>query len=250
MTVYRPAGYGPAPTEEERAAAAALRGMSSSAWLQRRGSSAPCVVFLWPGTETWPDCTYCALGPDGLPCAIGTPPKTEWLYKKFVVERADGRDKPGGDRAGARYIVLDVVHDEPAKRAALAYADALQATHPGLAGDIRDLVFRLSLDWPLPETERERLERAMVDKYDELRAENERLKGQVAVLTAEESAARGAEPGRLSPEATNHLADLLHGVRVWSACPCESCGSCIENIMEPWAKLSDELGHTLATKAK
>lgn len=85
MTIYRPAGYGPPPTEGEREVASALRGMPWSAWLQRCGSSAPCVVFLWPSTEMRPDCTYCALGPDDLPCAIGEPPVAELEWQDGCV---------------------------------------------------------------------------------------------------------------------------------------------------------------------
>jgi len=90
MSIYRPAGYGPAPTREERAALANMQGLTAAAtWLQRRSGSMPSAVHLWPDTETWPDCAYCALGPDGLPCPIGTPPETERenLERLMVKER-------------------------------------------------------------------------------------------------------------------------------------------------------------------
>lgn len=45
------------------------------------------------------------------------------IYPKFTVRRNDGRDQPGGDRAGADYFVLDQTFDPYAIPALLAYAD-------------------------------------------------------------------------------------------------------------------------------
>lgn len=59
------------------------------------------------------------------------------LHSKYRVERTDGRDQPGGDKAGARYFVLDYVHDPYARAALAAYIEACQATLPGLADDLR-----------------------------------------------------------------------------------------------------------------
>lgn len=61
----------------------------------------------------------------------------DWLRTKFHVERLDGRDQPGGDKADARYFVLDYVHDPHARTALAAYADACEAGLPGLAADLR-----------------------------------------------------------------------------------------------------------------
>lgn len=58
------------------------------------------------------------------------------LQVKFHVERIDGRDKPGGDKADARYFVLDYVHDENARAALALYADLCMAKLPILAADL------------------------------------------------------------------------------------------------------------------
>jgi hypothetical protein len=59
------------------------------------------------------------------------------LYAKFQVKRTDERDLPGGDKADARYFVLDYIHDRFARVALAAYADACQSVLPGLAQDLR-----------------------------------------------------------------------------------------------------------------
>lgn len=59
------------------------------------------------------------------------------LHAKYHVERTDGRDRPGGDKADAAYFVLDYVHDRYARTALAAYADACEAELPGLATDLR-----------------------------------------------------------------------------------------------------------------
>lgn len=67
-------------------------------------------------------------------------PQNEGFYSKFNVSRKDGRDAPGGDREGAVYFTLDIAHDEFAKPALRAYADACEATLPLLAADLRKLL--------------------------------------------------------------------------------------------------------------
>lgn len=47
--------------------------------------------------------------------------KERGLYSKFIVERTDGRDQPGGDRENARYFVLDYVNDPVAREAVRTY---------------------------------------------------------------------------------------------------------------------------------
>lgn len=59
------------------------------------------------------------------------------LYGKFFVQRSDGRDLPGGDKADAAYFVLDYVHDHYARTALATYADACEQDLPGLAADLR-----------------------------------------------------------------------------------------------------------------
>jgi len=64
-------------------------------------------------------------------------PNTDGLYSKFRVARDDGRDRPGGDKADARYFVLDYVHDENARAALMLYADLCEDELPALAADLR-----------------------------------------------------------------------------------------------------------------
>lgn len=58
------------------------------------------------------------------------------LYSKFTVDRTDGRDAPGGDRAKARYFVLDYVHDVYAWIALASYAVSVQTAIPDLCRDL------------------------------------------------------------------------------------------------------------------
>jgi hypothetical protein len=66
-----------------------------------------------------------------------TVPNSDGLYGKFRVARVDGRDQPGGDKSGARYFVLDYVHDENARAALMFYADLCEDDLPALAADLR-----------------------------------------------------------------------------------------------------------------
>lgn len=62
------------------------------------------------------------------------------LFQKFVVERTDGRSKPGEKHDGCQYFVLDVTHDPHAIPALLAYAESAEASGYGaLAADLRRL---------------------------------------------------------------------------------------------------------------
>jgi len=59
------------------------------------------------------------------------------IFNKFRVNRTDGTDYPGAKHYGCDYFVLDLTHDPAARPAVLAYADAVEPTHPKLAADIR-----------------------------------------------------------------------------------------------------------------
>lgn len=59
------------------------------------------------------------------------------IYEKFVVIRADGTDAPGLKHDGCDYFVLDLTHDEFARKAIGAYAEACHSTHPELASALR-----------------------------------------------------------------------------------------------------------------
>ena len=65
------------------------------------------------------------------------PAERQGLFRKFVVGRVDGSDKPGGKHHGCTYFVLDVDHDPCARPALAAYAAACEGTHPTLAADLR-----------------------------------------------------------------------------------------------------------------
>jgi hypothetical protein len=58
------------------------------------------------------------------------------LYEKFVVERTDGSDGPGGRHYGCRYFVLDLDHDPHSLPALRAYAESCAADSPKLAADL------------------------------------------------------------------------------------------------------------------
>lgn len=62
------------------------------------------------------------------------------IYHKYNVERVDGaeRDHNSIHYGGCSLFVLDLHHDPYAMSAALAYADACEATHPQLAAALRD----------------------------------------------------------------------------------------------------------------
>lgn len=59
------------------------------------------------------------------------------LYRKYRIERTDGSSAPGGKHERCEYFVLDLVHDEFAFPALLAYADACAGKYPELAADLR-----------------------------------------------------------------------------------------------------------------
>jgi hypothetical protein len=59
------------------------------------------------------------------------------VYRKFIVNRADGSSVPGGKHERCEYFVLDWAHDPFAIPAARAYADACEAQYPALAADLR-----------------------------------------------------------------------------------------------------------------
>ena len=59
------------------------------------------------------------------------------IYRKYIVERADGSSGPGGKHETCTYFILDWLHDPFAIPAARAYADACEATLPHLAADLR-----------------------------------------------------------------------------------------------------------------
>ncbi|WP_321967622.1 hypothetical protein [Burkholderia cepacia] len=58
------------------------------------------------------------------------------LYRKFDVRRVDGSSEPGGKHRDCEYFVLDMTHDQHARAALRAYADACAPTHPELSADL------------------------------------------------------------------------------------------------------------------
>lgn len=58
------------------------------------------------------------------------------LYRKFDVRRVDGSSEPGGKHHDCEYFVLDMTHDQHARVALRAYADACASTHPELSADL------------------------------------------------------------------------------------------------------------------
>lgn len=84
---------------------------------------------------------FCGCGaPDnGLPERDSSKPaEQQGLFRKFTVSRTDNSDRVGGRHYGCEYFVLDINHDKAAPVALAAYADAIEATHPVLATDMRE----------------------------------------------------------------------------------------------------------------
>jgi hypothetical protein len=82
------------------------------------------------------------------------------LFHKFEVTRTDGSSEPGGKHQDCAYFVLDVDHDPCAKAALAAYADAVEATHPLLAADMRT-IYDLPQAMTAVRGPREKLEEAL-----------------------------------------------------------------------------------------
>ena len=61
------------------------------------------------------------------------------LYRKFIVERTDGKSAPGEKHDGCEYFVLDMDHDAHARAAITGYVGSLEASgeYPALAADLR-----------------------------------------------------------------------------------------------------------------
>lgn len=58
------------------------------------------------------------------------------LYRKFDVRRVGGSSEPVGKHHDCEYFVLDMMHDQHARAALRAYADACASTHPELSADL------------------------------------------------------------------------------------------------------------------
>ncbi len=80
--------------------------------------------------------------------------KDKGLYPKYQVHRTDGRDEDGGDRANARYFVLDYVNDPAAREALRTYSSfALAQGFEQLYDDLQDALERVEreygrYEWP------------------------------------------------------------------------------------------------------
>jgi len=59
------------------------------------------------------------------------------LFKKFIINRIDGRDGAGDKHDGCEYFVLDLTHDKHAIPAIAAYAESCEREFPALANDLR-----------------------------------------------------------------------------------------------------------------
>lgn len=76
--------------------------------------------------------------PKPLPERDERPATAQGLFRKYIVRRADGQDNDVLQKHfNCDYFVLDLTHDPAAKPAIKAYADAIEATHPYLARDLR-----------------------------------------------------------------------------------------------------------------
>lgn len=64
------------------------------------------------------------------------PAEQQGVFRKFIVQRVDGSDQPGGKHHGCEYFVLDMQHDPHAPAALRAYAQSCEQTHPQLSRDL------------------------------------------------------------------------------------------------------------------
>ena len=62
--------------------------------------------------------------------------QTRGLYRKFNVNRVDGRDQPGGDKANAEYLVLDYANDPFGWVCAAGYVTMVAETHRRMSLDL------------------------------------------------------------------------------------------------------------------
>jgi hypothetical protein len=105
------------------------------------------------------------------------PAERQGLFRKFVVGRVDGSDKPGGKHHGCTYFVLDVDHDPCARPALAAYAAACESTHPTLAADLRTKWGVVPAPQPAPAPLSEQAEEAAMYRW--LRAQQEDDSGEL-----------------------------------------------------------------------
>lgn len=76
--------------------------------------------------------------PRPLPERDERPATKQGLFRKFTVQRTDGKDQTILDKHyNCEYFVLDLTHDPAARVAVKAYAAAIEETHPYLARDLR-----------------------------------------------------------------------------------------------------------------
>ena len=66
--------------------------------------------------------------------------KPAGIYRKYKVERTDGKSAPGEKHHECSYFVIDLAHDEYAKPALRAYATACQWDLPALAQDLETIL--------------------------------------------------------------------------------------------------------------
>lgn len=66
--------------------------------------------------------------------------KSQGLYRKFSVERTDGKSSPGQKHHKCQYFVIDLSCDKFAKDAVRAYAVACAEEYPELSKDLMKYV--------------------------------------------------------------------------------------------------------------
>ncbi|MEZ0231869.1 MAG: hypothetical protein ACAH12_03445 [Methylophilaceae bacterium] len=59
------------------------------------------------------------------------------LFQKFIIERTDGKDAPGGKHQHDEYFVLNLTTDKNSLPAIMAYAKSCEGAYPILADDLR-----------------------------------------------------------------------------------------------------------------
>lgn len=141
------------------------------------------------------------------------------LYGKYIIQRVDGSDAPGGKHAGCQYFVLDLTHDNYALPALREYARWCRGQLPLLADDLDALrtgnkAFDLTAQAPAPSLDA----RGDLSEHELLAAGaasscNQRLTPAFALRLCREVERRRAAPSAPS-DALRRASEWLEAIQV------------------------------------
>ena len=88
---------------------------------------------------------------------------TKGLYRKFRIERTDGKSAEGEKHQNCDYFVLDLTHDKHAMPAIKAYIESCRREYPKLAQSLRNLLARLREEEFVIATHKQQQARALLE---------------------------------------------------------------------------------------